>query len=332
MAGNLKGEDQVITKSESPLSFGELARLVVEKERKPLTVDEIWAIAEQSGLVPRLRTTGKTPTATLGARLYTDASMPDGLFQKIGARPARFILKSLLKNITQETLERQIAETSSVAPKATPYTERDLHPLLVQFAHERFAAYCKTIYHEKSVKKGQKHDQWVHPDIVGFSLTTLGWNAPVVQLAQSSGAIAAKLYSFELKVAIDFLTLREYFFQAVSNSSWAHEGYLAVATIEEDPKFREELKRLSQSFGIGVIHLDTAQPEDSEILLAAKERSELDWETVNRIAEINPDFKDFIDCVGKSITINQVAAKGFDDVLKDYDLAAHLQRFAKKSK
>ena len=139
----------------------------------------------------------------------------------------------------------------------------------------------------------------------------------VVHLAQSSGAIAAKLYSFELKVAIDFTTLREYFFQAVSNSSWAHEGYLVIAEIEEDPEFREELKRLSQSFGIGVIQLDTAQVEDSEILLAARERSEVDWETVNRIAEINPDFKDFVDSVGKSITINQVAAKGFDPVLTD---------------
>lgn len=320
------------TVSESPLSFGELARLVIEKEKKPLTVDEIWAVAEQTDLAVRLQTTGKTPKATLGARLYTDANSPDGLFQKVGARPARFILKSLLKNITQETLERQLAETPVVVPKVASYAERDLHPLLVRFAHDRFAACCKTIYHEKSAKKGQKHNQWLHPDIVGFSLTTQGWNAPVVHLAQSSGAIAAKLYSFELKVAIDFPTLREYFFQAVSNSSWAHEGYLVVAEIEEDPEFWEELKRLSQSFGIGVIQLDTAKVEDSEILLVAQERAEVDWETFNRIAEINPDFAEFVDCAGKSITINQIAAKGFDNVLVDSDLTTHLKRFAKKPK
>ena len=320
------------TTSESPLTFGELARLVIEKEKKALTVDEIWAVAEESGLVPQLKGTGKTPKATLGARLYTDANTPDGLFAKVGARPARFILKSLLKNITQESLEKQIGEAPVVTPKPACYTERDLHPLLVRFAHDRFAAFCKTIYHEKSVKKGQKHNQWLHPDIVGFSLTTQGWNAPVVHLAQSSGAIAAKLYSFELKVAIDFPTLREYFFQAVSNSSWAHEGYLVVAEIEEDPEFWDELKRLSQSFGIGVIHLDTAHVEDSEIVLVARERSGVDWETVNRIADINPDFKNFVDSVGKSITINQVAATGFDPVLTDSELAAYLKRFAKKSK
>ena len=52
-------------------------------EKKPLTVDEIWAVAEQTGLVPQLQTSGKTPTATLGARLYTDANSPDGLFRRL---------------------------------------------------------------------------------------------------------------------------------------------------------------------------------------------------------------------------------------------------------
>lgn len=167
---------------------------------------------------------------------------------------------------------------------------------------------------------------------MGFGLTTQGWNTPVVHLAQSSGVIAAKLYSFEMKVSVDFTTLREYFFQAVSNSSWAHEGYLVVAEIDGDPEFAEELRRLSQSFGIGVIQLDTVRVEDSEILLTAKERSEVDWETVNRIAEINPDFADFVDCVGKSITINEVAAKGFDPVPTDSELETNRKRFAKKPK
>lgn len=322
----------MISPSDSPLSFADLARLTIEREKKPLTVDEIWVVAEEMALVGRLQTTGKTPKATLGARLYTDANSPDGLFQKVGARPARFILKSLLKEITPDSLEEQLVVPVSLPQKAACFSERDLHPLLVRFAHDRFGACCKTIYHEKSVKKGQKHNQWLHPDIAGFTLTTQGWESPVVRLAQSSGSLAAKLFSFELKTSIDFATLREYFFQAVSNSSWAHEGYLVVADIEEDPEFTEELKRLSQSFGIGVIQLDTTQVDESEILLVARERSEVDWETVNRIAEVNRDFAEFVDCVGKSITINQLAAKAFDPVMTDSELAAYLKRFAKKPK
>jgi len=314
----------------SPSSFAELARLVIEKENRPLTVGEIWAIADASGFVSRLKTAGKTPTATLGARLYTDAKSPDGIFQRIGARPARFILKASVSSTAPEPLEAVLSASRAVASKSRDYVERDLHPLLGRFAHDRFAASCKTIYHEKSAKKGQKHNQWLHPDIVGFGLITQGWERSVVQLARSSGTLAAKLYSFELKISIDFQTLRECFFQAVSNSSWAHEGYLVVAAMEEDPEFREELRRLSQSFGIGVIRLDTQQVEDSEIVLPAEERSELDWETVNRIAEINPDFRDFVDCAGKSIAINQLATSGFDAVLDDDELALHLKRIATK--
>ena len=83
MAATPGEADQMTMPSESPLSFIELARLVIEKEKKPLTVDEIWAVAEQTDLVRQLQTTGKTPKATLGAKLYTDANMPDGLFQKV---------------------------------------------------------------------------------------------------------------------------------------------------------------------------------------------------------------------------------------------------------
>ena len=219
-------------------------------------------------------------------------------------------MKSLLKSITQETLQKQLAEPPIVVPKVACYAERDLHPLLVRFARDRFAAWCKTIYHEKSLKKGQKHNQWLHPDIVGFGLTTQGWNTPVVHLAKSSGVIAAKLYSFELKVSVDFTTLREYFFQAVSNSSWAHEGYLVVAEVDGRPRIRGGTQATLPEFRHRRDSTRYRAVEDSEILLAARERSEVDWETVNRIAEINPDFADFVDCVGKSITINQRRRQG----------------------
>jgi hypothetical protein len=182
----------------------------------------------------------------------------------------------------------------------------------VRFAEDNFSVYCKTIFHERSLKKSEKQNQWLHPDIVGFSLTSGDWDHAVVQLAQSTGSSAARFYSFEMKIALDFTTLREFFFQAVSNSSWAHQGYLVAAEIDEDTEFREELKRLSQSFGIGVIQLDLDEPIDSLILYPAEERSEIDWETVNRISTVNSDFADFIRVVSNSIKINHPALSGFD--------------------
>ena len=101
---------------------------------------------------------------------------------------------------------------------------------------------------------------------------------------------------------------------------------MVAVDIDEDPEFREELTRLSQSFGIGVIQLDTADPIDSTILLPARERTAIDWKTVDRIADLNPDFKEFISSVAKSVKINQPAVNGFDKLLTDTELEGHLKK------
>ncbi len=59
-----------------------------------------------------------------------------------------------------------------------------------------------------------------------------------------------------MKKTLNFTNLREYYFQAVSNSSWANEGYIVALDIDEDDSFFAELKRLNNAFGIGVIKLN----------------------------------------------------------------------------
>jgi hypothetical protein len=310
------------------ISFFELAKRVLEKVGKPITAGEIWQYAEQNGMASLLQSKGKTPEASLGARLYTDVQKPTSEFVKLGARPAKFLLKSQVGSIPD--LQHQVVAQPATAVTQKTYAEREIHPVVVWFADGTFGAHCRTIYHEKSLKKGEKQNQWIHPDIVGFSLTTQDWTHEVVQLVQNSGALAARLYSFEVKISLSFPTLREYFFQAVSNSSWANEGYLAAVEIDDDPDFREELTRLSQSFGIGVIQLNIAEPVDSTVLLAAREKSEIDWKTVDRIAALNPDFKEFLNSVAKSVKINQPAMNGFDKLLTDAELVILLQKMLVK--
>jgi hypothetical protein len=310
------------------ISFIELAKRVIEKVGKPMTSGEIWLYAQQTGIATLLQSTGKTPEASLGSRLYTDVQKPSSAFIKLGSRPAKFLLKSLAGSIPD--LQQQVVTQPASKVMQKTYSERELHPVLVWFADGNFAANCRTIFHEKSLKKGEKQNQWIHPDVVGFSLITQDWTPEVVQLSQNSGALAARLYSFEVKISLDFPTLREYFFQAVSNSSWAHEGYLVAVRIDDDPEFREELTRLSQSFGIGVIQLNTTDPVDSTVLLAAREKSEIDWKTVDRIAAVNTDFKEFISSVAKSVKINQAAVNGFDKLLSDKDLEVHLMKILGK--
>ena len=275
-------------------------------------------------MVSLLKGIGKTPESTLGAQLYTAVKKATSPFLKVGSRPAKFHLKSLAGTLAE--VQQQVAIQPLVQIKQKTYAERDLHPLLVWYADWHFGTHSRTIFHEKSLKKGEKQNQWIHPDIVGFALTTHDWTHEVVQLVQTTGTLAARLYSFEVKISLDFPTLREYFFQAVSNSSWAHEGYLVAVEIDDDPDFRAELTRLSQSFGIGVIQLSISDPEDCTVLLAPRERAEIDWKTVDRIAAVNKDFAEFISSVAKSVKINQPALNGFDKLFTDVELDVHLKK------
>jgi hypothetical protein len=113
------------------------------------------------------------------------------------------------------------------------------------------------------------------------------------------------LFSFELKKEITFVNLRESFFQTVSNSSWANEGYLVAAEISSDEEFRAELRRLSISFGVGVIQ--------SAILFPARTRENLDWNAMNKLT-MNSDFQEFLRRVRVDISSKEIRKEKYDRV------------------
>ncbi len=95
-----------------------------------------------------------------------------------------------------------------------------------------------------------------------------------------------RLWSFEVKKELNNSNIRSSFFQAVSNSSWANEGYLVATSISTN-EVEEELRMLSALHGIGVILLNPENPTESEILLPARRRPEVDWQSINRILNEN---------------------------------------------
>ena len=92
--------------------------------------------------------------------------------------------------------------------------------------------YTKTINHSKSTKK--EFGEWVHPDIVGCYFPIDEWDTQVMNLSSAIGNTSIKILSFELKRELNLGKLRESFFQAVSNSSWANESYLVAAEISNN--------------------------------------------------------------------------------------------------
>jgi len=139
----------------------------------------------------------------------------------------------------------------------------------------------------------------LYPDIVALQALDECWDDVVQSCARNGGGQISCLWSFEVKRQLNRSNVRESFFQAVSNSSWAHLGYLVATEINEDRHngVEKELQMLCALHGIGVILLDPSDVSNSQTLIPTRERSDIDWQSVNRLAEENGDFRNFIDLV-----------------------------------
>jgi len=305
-------------------SFIDLAEEVLRKAQAPLTYEQIWENAVATGLPSKIKTKGKTPWQTLGARLYVDVrDNPESKFIKVGKRPARFFLASRQQEVSKGLVEKlEIEEARKPEPK-TPYTEHDLHPLLTYFvyANPTFSRgrsiFTKTILHTSSKRKG--FNEWLHPDIVGVYLPLDDWKQDVIAFNQLLDKNSIRLFSFELKKTLTKANYRESFFQAVSNSSWSHEGYLVAADIGQDDDLLAELERLSSSFGIGIIELNLGDFDSSHVLFPARSRPLLDWETLNKLCDQNSGFEKFIQDVRIDFESKRVHRSEYDQVIKDPD-------------
>ncbi|GAA7572164.1 hypothetical protein MMM141_09420 [Helicobacter pylori] len=100
-----------------------------------------------------------------------------------------------------------------------------------------------------------------------------------------------------MKKEISVNNCRECYFQAISNSLWANEGYLVGHHIDtHNPKLMDLLKRLHASFGIGVIDLRTDE-DKSAILLNAKYKEKIDYTVALELSEKNEKFSAFLKSV-----------------------------------
>lgn len=202
------------------------------------------------------------------------------------------------------------------APKQENYKERSLHRLLSNYLLSNNIL-SKTIFHESSNKSDQAQ-KWVHPDMVGVEFYEFQDSSTRSLLKATETKEYIALYSYELKRTIDNdHQLKEYFFQALSNSSWANYGYLVAFDISED--VMEEMARLNRSFGIGVIKV-SPYTDDTTILYPAR-KNELDYYTIDKLCRINSDFKNFV--IKTTKVINAAT-----DVLED--VKGGLQKFCDK--
>ena len=186
----------------------------------------------------------------------------------------------------------QYVNTSEATPSKC-FDERSLHKLFCSFLRTR-NIFAKTIFHEKSSTKIDNSQKWVHPDIIGVEFEEYKNEATLALLKATEPKETVHIYSYELKKKIESdYQLKQYYFQALSNSSWANYGYLVAFEINEN--LTEEMERLNSAFGIGIILM---QANDSKILYPAHKKR-LDYNTIEKLNNLNADFCNFITKLSK---------------------------------
>jgi len=262
----------------------------------------------------------RTPKATISASLGEFIRNGDTRVKRIkqeGGGYGYYLTKNeeiigldVLSGVTVYTTNT----TTKKIDKVASYIERDLHKLLSSYL-KNTSIYSKTIFHEES-KTGTDNNQiWTHPDMIGIRFLKLQTKESQNFLKAINQVDTFKISSFEIKKEINSDSeLKKAFFQAVSNSSWANFGYLVA--FEFNDSLTEEMERLNQAFGIGVIELNV-NPYQSKVLFQPKYRN-LDFKTIDKLCKMNDKFKSFIVLIEKLMTADEKYLPGAEKELDEY--------------
>jgi hypothetical protein len=199
------------------------------------------------------------------------------------------------------------------------------------------------VEHTRAAKQPSGVNKWKYPDVV-----TLAWEvgevtdegfrlAPdLLEVKRSLGEQPFRLTSIELKLELSLSNFREYFFQCVSNSKWAHNAQLAVACKVTDETLVAELRRLGTSYDVSIVTygLDMKDfdglPEADKILAVeddefeayadqlkittistGKPRETLDWEHIRDLRKQSPEFNQLFEWI--AYCLEKKKPYGFDD-------------------
>ncbi len=196
----------------------------------------------------------------------------------------------------------------------TPIKEHSLYPILSEFLLSELDLHSKRIDEKRSKNShGPRGNKWLYPDLVGLEDLSKDWNREIKDCVKEYADKKTKLWSFEVKILVNRSNIREVFFQTVSNSSWANFAYLVASELEGTETLKE-LRILSSLHGIGFILLNIENPSESEIIIPAKERLEIDWNTANRLATENKDFIEYIKIVRQFYQTGEIRKQDWDSI------------------
>lgn len=227
------------------------------------------------------------------------------------SRPRCYFYSTVSDEAEVARIESGAVTPGPPAENATNQSEQEIYPLLASYLFSVWGIHPKRIDEKRaSNRRGPNGNKWLFPDLVGIEDLSADWESEVKDCVNQYGDKRARQWSFEVKLLLNRSNVREAWFQAVSNSSWANFGYLVAKEVQDDTM--KELRILSAAHGIGLIRLNVDDPSESEILIPARERSNVDWDACNRLAKENPDFMHFIKLVRQFHQTGELRAVDWD--------------------
>lgn len=237
-------------------------------------------------------------SAEIGSNWRTIVDANENI-QFIEVRPRQFYWE---ENNNSNEIET-VPETTNLNPKTSKqntFSEHDLYPILGSVVFNEMRCYSMRIDERAgSNNNGPRGNHWLYPDIVGMIPLSEKWNKEVSALADSIATERVHLVSFEVKKDITRSDIREYFFQTVSNSSWANFAYLAAVNLKGNAI--EELTLLCSSYGVGFIQVDLIDPSNSQIRIPARFKESIDVNGLNRLAIENKDACEYVENISTYI-------------------------------
>lgn len=124
--------------------------------------------------------------------------------------------------------------------------------------------------------RGPRGNQWLYPDVVSLEDLGTQWYREVRDCMAQVADRRMRLWSFEVKVLINR----------------ANFGYLVAPVIQGSETLKELRMLYATARRIGVIQLNVENPSESEseILIPACERPEINWTVAGRLSPENKDF------------------------------------------
>ena len=168
--------------------------------------------------------------AEIGA--YKDTWIKKGVSMTAG-RPRKYYYTN-----SEESLK-----TCENTSRKNSQPEKELYPILAQFCDSINIKTLRIDEKESKKDKGKNYNKWLHADVVGFKDLISDFNKQTKECLIEYADERSYLYSFQVKDGtIETWNLREYFFQTVSNSSWANYSYLVAEDVND--KAMDELQLL----------------------------------------------------------------------------------------